>query len=33
VEDAASRIEAGDIVIVDGDHAQVMIRPSEDIHQ
>jgi phosphotransferase system, enzyme I, PtsP len=33
VEDAASRIEAGDIVIVDGDHAQVMVRPSEDIHQ
>jgi phosphotransferase system, enzyme I, PtsP len=33
VEDAASRIEALDIVIVDGDHAQVMIRPSEDIHQ
>ncbi|MBV8131927.1 MAG: phosphoenolpyruvate--protein phosphotransferase, partial [Alphaproteobacteria bacterium] len=33
VDDAASRIEAGDIVIVDGDHAQVLIRPSEDIHQ
>jgi phosphotransferase system, enzyme I, PtsP len=33
VEDAASRIEAGDIVIVDGDHAQVMVRPSEDINQ
>jgi len=33
VEDAASRIEAGDIVIVDGDHAQVLIRPSKDIHQ
>jgi phosphotransferase system, enzyme I, PtsP len=33
VEDAASRIEVGDIVIVDGDHAQVMVRPSEDIHQ
>ena len=33
VEDAVSRIEAGDIVIVDGDHAQVLIRPSEDIHQ
>lgn len=33
VGDAASRIEAGDIVIVDGDHAQVLIRPSEDIHQ
>jgi phosphotransferase system, enzyme I, PtsP len=33
VEDAASRIETGDIVIVDGDHAQVMVRPSEDIYQ
>jgi phosphotransferase system enzyme I (PtsP) len=33
VEDASSRIEAGDVVIVDGDHAQVMVRPSEDIHQ
>ena len=33
VEDAVSRIETGDIVIVDGDHAQVMVRPSEDIHQ
>ena len=33
VEDATNRIEPGDIVIVDGDHGQVMIRPSEDIHQ
>ena len=33
VDDAASRIEAGDIVIVDGDHAQVLIRPREDIRQ
>jgi len=33
VDDAASRIEAGDIVVVDADHAQVLIRPSEDIHQ
>jgi phosphotransferase system, enzyme I, PtsP len=33
VEEATNRIEAGDIVIVDGDHAQVLIRPSEDIHQ
>jgi len=33
VEDATSRTEAGDIVIVDGDHAQVLIRPSEDIQQ
>ena len=33
VEEATNRIEAGDIVIVDGDHAQVLIRPSEDIYQ
>ncbi|HYM72586.1 MAG TPA: phosphoenolpyruvate-utilizing N-terminal domain-containing protein, partial [Stellaceae bacterium] len=33
VEDATSRVEPGDIVIVDGDHGQVLIRPSEDIHQ
>ena len=33
VEDATSRIEPGDVVVVDGDHAQVLIRPSEDIHQ
>jgi len=33
VEDATSRIEAGDVVIVDGDHAQVLIRPSEHIRQ
>ena len=33
VEDATSRIEAGDIVVVDGDHGQVLIRPSEDLHQ
>jgi len=33
VEEATNRIEAGDVVIVDGDHAQVLIRPSEDIHQ
>jgi phosphotransferase system, enzyme I, PtsP len=33
VEEATSRIEAGDIIVVDGDHAQVLIRPSEDIHQ
>jgi len=33
VEDATSRIEPGDMVVVDGDHAQVLIRPSEDIHQ
>jgi phosphotransferase system enzyme I (PtsP) len=33
VEEATSRIEAGDLVILDADHAQVLIRPSEDIQQ
>jgi phosphotransferase system enzyme I (PtsP) len=33
VEGATSRIENGDIVIVDGDHAQLLVRPSEDIRQ
>jgi phosphotransferase system enzyme I (PtsP) len=33
VEDATSRIETGDFVIVDGDHAQVLIRPSDHIRQ
>jgi phosphotransferase system enzyme I (PtsP) len=33
VADATSRIEAGDLVIVDGDHAQILARPSEDIRQ
>jgi phosphotransferase system enzyme I (PtsP) len=33
VEDATSRVEGGDIVIVDGDHAQVLIRPSDHIRQ
>ena len=33
VENATDRIEAGDIVIVDGEHAQILIRPSEDIRQ
>jgi phosphotransferase system, enzyme I, PtsP len=33
VEDATSRTEGGDIVIVDGDHGQVLIRPSEDMQQ
>jgi phosphotransferase system enzyme I (PtsP) len=31
VEEATSRIEAGDTVVVDGDHGLVLIRPSEDI--
>jgi phosphotransferase system enzyme I (PtsP) len=33
VDDATSRIETGDLVIVDGDHAQVLVRPSEDFRQ
>jgi phosphotransferase system, enzyme I, PtsP len=33
VQDATDRIEGGDIVVVDGDRARVLIRPSEDIHQ
>jgi phosphotransferase system, enzyme I, PtsP len=33
VDDATSRIEAGDIVVVDGDHANVLVRPSADIQQ
>ena len=33
VEEATSRIEPGDMIVVDGDHGQVLIRPSEDIHQ
>jgi phosphotransferase system, enzyme I, PtsP len=33
VDDATARIEAGDILAVDGDHAQVLVRPSEDIRQ
>jgi phosphotransferase system, enzyme I, PtsP len=30
---ATGKIEPNDIVIVDGDHAQVLIRPSKDVHQ
>jgi phosphotransferase system enzyme I (PtsP) len=33
VEHATNRIEAGDIVVVDGDHAQVLVRPREDVRQ
>ncbi|MFZ3235155.1 MAG: phosphoenolpyruvate--protein phosphotransferase [Stellaceae bacterium] len=33
VNGATQRIDAGDLVILDGDHAQVLIRPSEDIRQ
>lgn len=31
VRDALARIEAGDPLIVDADHAQVLVRPSEDV--
>ena len=31
VRDALVRIESGDPVIVDADHAQVLVRPSEDV--
>ncbi|HJU18324.1 MAG TPA: phosphoenolpyruvate--protein phosphotransferase [Stellaceae bacterium] len=33
VEDATRHIETGDCIIVDADHGQVLIRPSEDIQQ
>jgi phosphotransferase system, enzyme I, PtsP len=33
VEGATDRIDAGNLVVVDGDHAQILIRPSEDIRQ
>lgn len=33
VEGATERIDAGNLVVVDGDHAQILIRPSEDIRQ
>ncbi|MBV8888071.1 MAG: phosphoenolpyruvate--protein phosphotransferase [Alphaproteobacteria bacterium] len=33
VEEATSRIEAADVLVVDGDHGQVLIRPSEDIRK
>jgi len=32
VAGSLSRVEAGDPVIVDGDNAQVFLRPSEDVH-
>ena len=31
--DVLSRIEPGDPIVVDGDHAQVLVRPAEDILQ
>jgi len=33
VDHATSRIETGDIIVVDGDHARVFIRPSADVQQ
>ena len=33
VDGAVSRIETGDVVILDGDHAQILIRPSLDVQQ
>jgi phosphotransferase system, enzyme I, PtsP len=33
VDAATTRIEADDLIIVDGDHAQILIRPSEDVRQ
>ena len=33
VGDATSRTESGDIIVVDGDHGQVLIRPGEDMQQ
>ena len=30
---AVTRIESGDVVILDGDHAQILIRPSQDVQQ
>ncbi len=31
VKDILAKVEAGDLVVADGDHAQVYVRPSEDI--
>ena len=31
--DVLSRVEPGDPIVVDGDHAQVLVRPAEDILQ
>jgi phosphotransferase system enzyme I (PtsP) len=33
VKDVLAKVEAGDLVIVDGDEAQVLVRPGEDIQQ
>jgi phosphotransferase system, enzyme I, PtsP len=33
VKDALDTIQAGDLIIVDGDNAQILIRPGEDVQQ
>ncbi len=33
VKDVLAKVEAGDLVVADGDHAQVFIRPGEDIQE
>ena len=33
VKDALARIESGDLLVVNGDEAQVLVRPSEDVLQ
>jgi phosphotransferase system, enzyme I, PtsP len=33
VRDALARIEGGDVLIVDADHAQVLVRPGDDVRQ
>jgi phosphotransferase system enzyme I (PtsP) len=33
VKDILAKVEAGDLVVADGDHAQVYIRPGEDIQE
>lgn len=33
VEDALNRLEAGELVIVDADHAQLLVRPGDDLVQ
>jgi phosphotransferase system enzyme I (PtsP) len=32
-KDILAKVEAGDLIIADGDHAQVFVRPGEDIQQ
>lgn len=33
VKDALDTIQAGDLIIVDGDNAQILVRPGEDVEQ